>query len=410
METNRKNFGFDLEKIRSEFPILGRCTYLISNSLGAVPRKARDGLNRFYTLWAEKGVSAWADEWWELSGEVGNLVAALIQAGKNEVAMLANATTAHWAAMSTAFAKKDGRRTRIIMTELDFPSTLYALSGIARFMGWEIDLVPSYGAPDIPWQRIVERMDSRTLAVAVPHVFFKSASILDVRAIVQNARSQGVFSLIDGYHAPGTIPVNVQDLGVDFYIGGCLKWLCGGPGNAFLYARPEYARENPPLLTGWMAHQVPFHFSRDMEYAEGAYRFMSGTPPVPCLYAAAAGLDIVLEIGDLRIREKSQHQTCLIIKKAQERGYQVFSPFEASQRGGAVSLGIPHAFQVKQALEKQGIKVDFRRGETAEPDVIRVGPHFYTQDEEIEHFFLAGDEILAKGEYRFFSKKIGSVT
>ncbi len=405
-----RGIAADLEKVRAEFPILEHCTYLISNSLGAVPRKVRDGLDRYYALWAEKGVTAWADEWWALSGKVGDKVAALIHAGENEVAMLANATIAHWAAMSTAFSKKNNRRTRIIMTELDFPSTIYAVSGIARSMGWDIDLVPSHGAPDIPWERIVERMDSKTLAVAVSHVWFKSAAILDVRAIAEKARSMGIFTVIDGYHAPGTIPVNVQDLGVDIYIGGCLKWLCGGPGNAFLYARPEYAQENPPLLTGWLAHQSPFRFSRDMEYTEGAYRFLSGTPPVPCLYTASAGLDIILDIGDQRIREKSRHQTGLIIHKALERGFHVYSPEEETRRGGAVSLGMPNSFQIKQALEKDGIKVDFRKGEKNEPDVIRVGPHFYTRDEEIDGFFQAVDDILTRGEYRSFSKKIDNVT
>ncbi|MFB0517986.1 MAG: aminotransferase class V-fold PLP-dependent enzyme, partial [Acidobacteriota bacterium] len=201
-----------------------------------------------------------------------------------------------------------------------------------------------------------------------------------------------------------------KQLDVDFYIGGCLKWLCGGPGNAFLYVRPELASNLKPQLTGWFAHQNPFLFGQGMEYAQSSYRFMSGTPPVPCLYTALAGLDIIKKIGTSQIRQKSLHQTELIINKARERGFSLFTPEDSELRGGAVSLGFPHAFPVKQALEKRGIKVDFRKGGDEEPDVIRVGPHFYTRDEEIDILFREIDAILASGEYQKFPAEIEKIT
>ncbi len=400
----------DLEELRLEFPVLHRCNYLISNSLGAVPRGVKSGLDRYFTLWAERGVSAWSEEWWDLARAIGNKVAGIIGAGPDEVTMMGHATGAHWVALSTAFKQDDPGRTRIIMTDLDFPSSIYAVTRIADFMGWEVDLVPGEGRPGVPWRKIAERIDRRTLCVAVSHVCFKSAYVQDIRSLARFARERGAFSLIDGYHAPGILPVDVKRSGVDFYIGGCLKWLCGGPGNAFLYVDSGYSRQKTPCLTGWLAHAHPFRFLKDMEFAPGAYRFMSGTPPIPCLYTAEEGLDIISSIGIAAIRRKSLHQTGMVLEQADARGFELFTPRRPDSRGGAVSIGLPHAFQVKQALEKRDIKVDFRKGERGEPDVIRVAPHFYTLDAEIDGLFQALDEIYTSGEFKTFPKVIEHVT
>lgn len=400
----------DLEEIRREFPIVSRCTYLISNSLGAVPRGVQERLGRFYSLWEREGVSAWSREWWDLARSVGDSVGALIGASPDEVTMLTHATQAHWVALSTAFRKGDEEKSRIVMTDLDFPSTIYAVSRIAEAMDWKIDMIRTDGSPEIPWQRIVERIGPKTLCVAVSHVCFKSAYVQDIARIAEFARRYGAFTLIDGYHAPGTIPVDVKRAGVDFYVGGCLKWLCGGPGNAFLYVRPAYAERNPPHLTGWLAHRNPFIFDSHMDFAEGAHRQMSGTPPIPSLYCASPGLDIIGDIGVPAIRRKSLRQTGLIIRLADERGYRVFTPRTDGDRGGAVSLGIPHAYPVKQALEQRDFKLDFRKGRDGEPDVIRIGPHFYTRDREIHDLFCALDEIYANQEYKRYPDTVSHVT
>jgi len=400
----------DLDELRCEFPVLKNCTYLISNSLGAMPRGVKSGLDRYLTLWAERGVSAWSEEWWDLARIIGDKVAGIIGAEKDEVTMMSHATGAHWVALSTAFKQSDPERTRIIMTDLDFPSCIYAVARIADFMGWEVDLINSEGQPGVEWRKIAERIDSRTLCVAVSHVCFKSAYVQDIGSLARIARERGAFSLVDGYHAPGTLPVDVKQLSVDFYIGGCLKWLCGGPGNAFLYVDSAYSRSKPPYLTGWLAHAHPFRFLKDMEFASGAYRFMSGTPPVPCLYTAGVGMDIISSIGIAAIRRKSLRQTGIVLKRAGERGYELFTPQHPASRGGAVSIGLPHAYQVKQALDKRNILVDFRKGERGEPDVVRVAPHFYTRDEEIELLFQALDEVYLSGEFKNFSKAIDHVT
>jgi len=404
------NLEKDLTSIRKEFPLLERCVYLISNSLGAVPRQASDNLQKYYRLWAEEGVSAWGKKWWDISRQVGNEVASLIGARDDEITMLANATIAHWVALSTKFLSEDRKRNRIVMTDMDFPSEIYAVTEIASFMDWELKIVKSYDQIGIDVNDILKEMDDRTLFVATSHVYFKSGYVQEMPKVAAKARDIGALTLIDGYHAPGTLPVDVKKLDVDFYVGGCLKWLCGGPGNAFLYVRPEIASSLKPRLTGWFAHHSPFLFTQKMEYTNDTYRYMAGTPSISSLYTVLPGLDIIKKIGIHQIRKKSLNQTSALIKEARQRGFPFFTPEEKELRGGAVSINLPHAFAVKQALEKRKIMVDFRKGLNEELDVIRVGPHFYTEDTEIEILFKEIDDILHKGEFKKYSQKINHVT
>jgi len=400
----------DLEAIREEFPILNRCVYLINNSLGAVPRKAQDFLERFYRVWAEEGVEAWSQEWWNLPRKVGDRVATILGAGGDEVTMLPNATLCHWVVLSTKFLNKEKDRIKIIATEHDFPSSLYAVSRIAEFMGWELDLVKSEGQVGIDAQSITDKIDEKTLFVTTSHVYFKSAYIQDISRLTSRAREVGALTVIDGYHAPGVIPVDVKELDVDFYIGGCLKWLCGGPGNSFLYVRPDLSPRLHPQLTGWLAHKKPFAFSPEMEFTTGSYRYMSGTPPIPSLYTALAGLEVIDKVGLSQIRRKSLALTQQIIERAKQEGFRLFTPKEDERRAGAVSINLPHAFSVSKALEKRKIRVDFRKGKAEEPDVIRVGPHFYNTEEEIEALFRAIDEIYSSEEHKQYPEDLDQVT
>jgi kynureninase len=399
----------DILSIRKMFPILGRCIYLISNSLGAVPSRVQGDLNRFYALWAEEGIDAWQKKWWELPRKVGNEVAALIGAEKDSVTMMTHATLGHWVALSTQFLNTQKRK-KIVITDHDFPSIIYCITRIRSFMGWKLDMIESSGKTGPSADEIIRRIDDQTLFVVTSHVYFKSAHVQDISRIAEHAHQVGALSLIDGYHAPGALPVDVRSMEVDFYIGGCLKWLCGGPGNAFLYVRPGLQNTLRPQLTGWFAHKYPFSFSTEMEYTDGAFRFMSGTPPVAALYTAQAGLDVIGKIGIDQIRRKSLNQTGLIIKKAMKRGFTLYTPEKADLRGGAVSLSLPHAYQVKQALIGRNIKVDFRKGSQNGKDVIRIGPHFYTEDNEIHYLFDAVDDILSSEEYKKYSKKTGLIT
>jgi len=400
----------DFNLIRREFPILEKCVYLISNSLGAVPRRAKKYLERYYRLWAEEGVKAWEEEWWYLAQRVATAISFLIGAGSDEVTMVPNATIGHWLVLSTLFSNKDKKRKKIVVTDQDFPSILYAVAAISEFTKWEIVMIKSSGQMGIEVDKILEQIDEETLAVVTSHVYFKSAYIQNIPLISARAREVGTLTVIDGYHAPGVIPVNVKNLDVDFYISGCLKWLCGGPGNGFLYARSELSPILKPLLTGWFAHKMPFSFNLRMDYTRSPYRFMSGTPPIPCFYAALAGLDIINRIGMAQIRQKSLVLTQLIIDKAKERDFGLFTPQEEELRGGAVSVNLPYGFAVKQALSRKKIKVDFRKGKGQEPDVIRIAPHFYNREQEIEALFSSLDSIYSSGEYKQYSNKVDHIS
>jgi kynureninase len=388
---------------RSEFPILERTTYLVSNSLGAMPRTVPDRLAEYVDQWAELGVKAWAAGWWEMPIVVGNEIAPLIGAGTGEVAMLPNVTTAQTAVLTAL--EYTAPRNRIVMTALDFPSVRYVYEGLARRLGAEIVVVPSEDGIRIDLHRLLEAIDERTRLVAISHVLFKSAFIVDAAAICRRAKEVGALVSLDGFHAVGVIPVDVKSLGVDFYAGGVLKWLCGGPGGCFLYVAPELSKTLEPAFTGWQAHETPFAFETPMAYADGGWRWLNGTPSIPSLFAAAEGPRIVRRAGIDRIRAKSMRQTEQLISLAEGRGYAVTAPRRAEERGGTVAFDVPHAYEMTQLLLSKGVVVDYRPGAG-----IRVAPHFYTADAELDRAVALIDEGLASGEWKRFSAHRGTVT
>ena len=286
---------------RDRFPILENSTYLVSHSLGAMPRAVRDQLTEFADRWETRGVRAWSEGWWEMPVEVGNLLARLIGAPKESVSMHMNVTLAQ--AIFLSALDWSGPRNRIVCTDLDFPSVLYLYQGLAAH-GAEIVRVPSDDGITVDPQRVADAIDDRTAVVAVSHVIFRSGAILDVEPIVARAREHGALTLLDAYQSVATVPVDVDALGVDALTGGSVKWLCGGPGAGFLYVRPEVAEQLRPRLTGWMAHPQPFAFDPGpMEPAGGGVRFLNGTPAIPVLYAARSGYEIILRGG---CRERSE--------------------------------------------------------------------------------------------------------
>ena len=185
----------------------------------------------------------------------------------------------------------------------------------------------------------------------------------------------------DLYQSAGTLPVDVRELGVDFATGGSVKWLCGGPGAGYLYVRRDLVDRLEPAATGWMAHEAPFAFEGGpIRYTDGIFRFLNGTPNVPAMYSARSGYEIVNEIGVPAIREKSVRQTNRLIELAQEAGFRINTQRDPAQRGGVVVLDVPDGYEVTKELARREILVDYR------PQAgIRVAPHFYTTDEEIEH-------------------------
>jgi kynureninase len=348
-------------------------------------------------------VKAWADRWWQLPVEVGNIIAPLIGAPSGSVAMVPTVSQAQ--AMIISALTYTAQRNEIIMTALDFPSVRYVTDELAPKLGARVTVVSTDDNLSIDAQRVIDAISPQTAIVAISHVLFKSAYIMDVAPIIAKAHAVGALVLLDAYHAVGVIPVDVVALGVDFYMGGVLKWLCGGPGGCFLWVSPEQSAAIRPVLTGWQAHQRPFAFEPSLAPADGAWRWLGGTPTVPALYAAIDGPSIVGEAGLPAIRAKSQRQTARLIALADERGFSVHAPRDPQRRGGTVAFDVPNGPAVAQALLSRDIVIDYRPGAG-----IRVAPHFYTTDEELDAAVAAIDDILATRAWEPFAANRPVVT
>jgi kynureninase len=353
---------------RERFPILAETTYLINHSLGAMPAAAEQRVLEYARTWNERGIRAWEEGWWELPVTVGDQIARIVGAPPGSVSMHQNVTIAE-AVVVSCFGF-DGPRRRIVYEEGNFPSVRYLYQAQER-RGADILVA----ADD---EGVVEAIDERTLLVPVTHVLYKTGEIQDVEAIVAKAHEEGALVVLDAYQSAGTVPLDVTALGVDFAVGGSVKWLCGGPGAGWLFVRPDLAATLEPALTGWQAHARPFAFEPEQDYADGAWRFLTGTPNVPALYAATAGYDAIEEVGVDRIRERSVELTTLLIELLDENGFAVGSPRDPARRGGTVAVKPPGFEQVGRELGERGVICDWR------PDVgLRLGPHFFNTDDEL---------------------------
>jgi kynureninase len=388
---------------RGEFPILDHTNYLVSNSLGAMPRGVPDRLKEYTDAWADHGVRAWAREWWEMPGSVGDAIAPLIGAGTGEVVMVPNVTMAQATILSAVPYRKP--RNRIVMTALDFPSVRYVYDALATRLGAEVVVVGSDDGVSVEEDRLCAAIDERTALVSISHVLFKSAFIVDAARIVRHARNVGALVSLDAFHSVGVMPVDVRATGADFLTGGVLKWLCGGPGGCFIYASPDMTARLEPSLTGWLAHARPFAFEPEMTYTANAYRWLGGTPAIPSIYAAIEGPRIIGRAGIEAIRAKSVRQTSRLVELADSRGFRLHAPRDPSRRGGTVAIDVPHAYEVAQCLLERDILVDFRPGAG-----IRLAPHFYTRDDELEEAVSAIDEILATGAWSRHEGRASVVT
>jgi kynureninase len=376
-----------LLRFRPEFPILERTTYLISNSLGAMPQGVYDAMKGYADTWARRGVRAWEERWWMLAAEVGDEIGALMNAPKGSVSTHQNVTTCQ-AVVASCFDFA-GKRNKIVYSDMNFPSVMYFWEA-QQSRGARVHMVKTDDGITVPLQRLLDAIDETTLLVPISHVIFRSAFIQDAKAIIEKAHKVGALVVLDTFQSLGTVPVDVQALDTDFACGGVLKWLCGGPGVGYLYVRPDLGVKLEPKFTGWTAHENPFAFEIGANrYTEPPYRFMNGTPHIPALEAARPGLKIIAEAGIERIREKSKRQTSRLMELATKHGWRVNSPGDAEQRGGTISLGVPDPQEVCRELIKREILVDWR------PKAgVRMSPHFYNTDAELEIGISAVEEIL----------------
>jgi kynureninase len=372
-----------LTDYRDRFPILRDTTYLINHSLGAMPAAAEDRVLEYAETWKTRGIRAWAEGWWEMPVTVGDQVGRIIGAPPGSTVMHQNVAVAE-AIVLSCFQPVDPRRNRVVYEEGNFPSVRYLYQAQPDL---EVAVVPDDEA-------IVDAIDERTLLVPVTHVLFKTAEIQNVAAIVERAHEVGAHVILDAYQSAGIVPLDVSALNVDFAVGGSVKWLCGGPGNGWLYVRPDLADALQPRFTGWQAHARPFAFEPEHEYAAGAARFLTGTPNIPALYAATAGYDLIEEIGVERIRANSLRQTELLIDVLDAAGFTVGSPRDPARRGGTVTVRTPEFEAVHRELADRQILCDFR------PEAgIRLGPHYFNTDEELRYAAAQIVEVVESGAY-----------
>jgi kynureninase len=381
----------DPAEYRDRFPILATCTYLINHSLAAMPAAAEERLGEYARMWRERGIRSWGEGWWDMAWTVGDQLGRILGAPPGSIVMHQNVTIAE-AVVLSCFTQA-GPRNRVVYEEANFPSVRYLYQAQPQL---EVVAVPDDAA-------IVEAIDERTLLVPISHVLFRNGEIQDVEPIVRRAHEAGAHVVLDCYQSAGVVPFDLTGLGVDFAVGGSVKWLCGGPGAGWLYVRPDLAERLEPTLVGWQAHARPFAFEPELEYATGARRFLTGTPNVPALYAATAGYDVIEEVGVERIRERSLVLTELMIAACDAAGLEIVSPREPARRGGTVTVSTPDHAACHAQLMARGVLCDFR------PDPsggIRLGPHFYNSEAEVERAVAELAEIVESGIYEQDAKSI----
>ena len=263
----------ELLKWRQEFPILGETTYMISHSLAPMPREVFGAMQEFAQTWATRGIRAWEEGWWEMPVTVGDMVGGIIGAAPGTVVMHQNVSVCQ--TIVTSCFDWSGRRNKLVTDGLNFPSNdyIYGEEG-AKPGGPRVVRVEAEDGMTLELQRLLDAIDEETLLVSVSHVAFRSSSLLDLQAITEKAHKVGARVMADLYQSAGIVPVDVTSLGVDFAVGGSVKWLLGGPGNGYLYVRPDLIETLRPAATGWAAHEAPF------EFAAAPIRFDRGDPAV----------------------------------------------------------------------------------------------------------------------------------
>lgn len=385
---------------RDEFPILATSTYLISNSLGAMPRAVYGKLQEFADTWATLGVQAWGHAfqdnptWWEVKAAVGDKIAPLMGAPLGSVLVHENASIANGILIS-ALDWSEARRDKVVMSGMDFPSDIYSIQRLLPDHV-QLEIIDTQDGITLPIDRLLDAIDERTRLVSLSHVLFRSAYIVPARAIIEKAHAVGAQVLLNGYHSIGIIPVDVTALEVDFYIGGTLKWMCGGPGGVFMYIRPDLLTTLQPKITGWFAHKNPFAFEVDnFELREDSYRLANGTPAIAALYSIQPGIDIIAQVGVENIRAKSLRQTDMILALADAASLETRTPRDTEFRAGTVTLNPPHAYEVSRELLARGFIIDYRANAG-----IRIAPHFYNTDEEVRACMAAITETLASGTWQ----------
>jgi kynureninase len=366
---------------RDQFPILGTSTYLVSHSMGAAPQGAKDALDTYFNEWAADGAEAW-ERWLPRIGEIADGIGEIIGAPAGSLFLGPNVSVMQ-AALASCL-QFTPQRNEVVYEALQFPSLTYVWTEWQRY-GAQPRIVPSDDGRTIPTERIIAAITDRTVIAVLSHAYYVSGAVADVRAIQEHCRKTGTLLCVDSYQTTGVYPYDVTEWDLDIVTGGSHKWLCGGPGCGWIYIKPELRETFEPAVTGWMAHARPFSFEpAPMTWAPSMYRWGHGTPTIPGYMVAKPGHDLIKQVGVPKIREHNIRLTTKLAEMALERGLQVNTPLEPAKRTGWIGIDFPESRRVYDKLIEQRVFVDYRPG-----CGIRVSPHFYTADEEIEAFFEA---------------------
>ncbi|MFN2531494.1 MAG: aminotransferase class V-fold PLP-dependent enzyme [Pyrinomonadaceae bacterium] len=378
-----------INRRREDFPTLSSGIHLLSHSLGPVPRSARESMLSYCDAWENHtSEDAWATSWWELSQRVGDRIAHVLGGATGSVQIQPNASIA-LATIASCFDFHASRRNKIVTSALDFPSMEYIWDAQKK-SGARIHIVPTDDGISVAIERVLEAIDDETCLVALSHTSYRSSFRIDVPPLIERARQKGALVLLDVYQSAGVVPLEAEKWGVDFLIGGTIKWLCGGPACGYLYVRPDLQRDLKPRLTGWVAHDAPFEFAAaPMRYARSVRRFAQGTPSIPALYSALPGLSITEALTIDTIADESRRRTQWMIDFAFDRGWPINSPREPERRGGSVMIGVPDGPHMVESLAKQQVFVDCR------PQAgLRISPHFFNTDDEVAEAMNILDALL----------------
>ena len=364
----------DWAALRAEFPLLDRCIYFNACSLGPLPRRGRAALAKYAQDWDEQGTPVWFSTWLPLLERFRGRVAELLRAPAGSTAIAPSVSVA-LTTLANGLPLPKGRD-KVLIGELDFPTVGHQWLSRPEF---EVEFIPSRDGMTIPPEAFAERIDSRTALVATTHLFYTTGYLQDVRAIADAAHAAGALCVIDGYQTCGCVPLDVGAMDCDAFVGGCLKWVSGGPGNAFLYVRPELIPQVRPRGTGWFATRDPFSFTlQELTFADDARRLETGTWAMACHYAGLAGLELVLEVGVANIQGRLRDLTDRILERCVQAGVRTFTPRERERRCGIVTLECEEPEEVEASLHSAGVIVDSRPGR------IRLSPHWCVTEDELD--------------------------
>lgn len=368
----------ELARYRERYPILSNTTYLNSNSMGAMPVTAADALAEYAAVWREQGVEAW-DTWVGVIDEVADSVGRMFGAKAGQTTL--NQNVAFFQGQVASCIDFSGPRNKVVIEELMFPNVIYVWERYQQ-LGAKLELVPSEDGMNIALERTLEAIDETTAIVSISHAVYVSGALMDLKAIAERAHEVGALCMVDAYQTLGVVPMDVFDLGVDILVGGSHKWLCSGPGTGFMWVHPDVAPKLNPRSTGWWGHRDPFAFEpAPIDYAQGAWRFMGGTPSVPGHYVAREAYKDLHEVGIETIRQHNAALCQIIIDRARAAGLTIHSPLPHHLRTGFVAVEFDNSQAVSKQLISEHYKHDWRPG-----CGLRLGPHFYNTEQDVNRF------------------------